>query len=114
MTALLADVLFWAVVVIVVAAFVGFLMLAAITGPKARRHPEGWRGAVRDDLIVLGPVAPFLIAVAAGAFEPLLRDQAWWTPTLFAIAGAGLLAQWLPVVRRARARTAALQRYPSQ
>ncbi len=114
MTALLADVLFWIVVAIALAAFVGFVVLAAITGPRARCHPEGWRGAVRDDLILLGPIAPFLIVVAAGAFEPPLRDEAWWTPALFAIAGAGLLAQWLPVVRRARARTAALQRYPSQ
>ncbi|MFC0632337.1 hypothetical protein [Brevundimonas balnearis] len=114
MTALLADILFWAVVAIVVAAFVGVLLLAAITGPRARRHPEGWRGAVRDDLIVTGPIAPFLVIVVIGALEPALRDQAWWTGAMFSIAGAGLLAQWLPVVRRARARIVALQRYPSQ
>jgi heme/copper-type cytochrome/quinol oxidase subunit 2 len=111
---LLADILFWAVVVIGLVAFVGFLALAATTGPKARRHPDGWRGSVRDDLIVLGPIAPFLIVVVIGAFEPPLRDETWWTGALFTIAGIGLLAQWLPVVRRARARTAAFERYPSQ
>lgn len=95
-------------------AIVGVLALAEWTSPKSLRHPEGRRGRIRDDLIVLAPMAPFLAMVLTGAFQPDLREQAWWTAAMFSAAGIGLIAQLLPIVRRARQRVSALHRYPSQ
>jgi hypothetical protein len=114
MTAMLADVLFWTVVLVAGVAIVAFLVLAAVTAPKAKRHPEGWRGSLRDELIALAPLAPFLVLVVVGAVANELRDQTWWTWVLYGLAAAGLAANFLPVVRRARARLTALQRSPAQ
>lgn len=114
MTEVLANVGFGLVVALGLFAICGLLVLAEWTSPRTRRHPEGRRGRIRDDLMVLGPMFPFLSLVATGAFQPELREQTWWTAVLFMVAGLGLGANLLPAVRRARQRVADLYRGPPQ
>ena len=114
MTEFFADLGFVVAVTAGLLAFFGVSALAAWTSPKSLRHPDGRAGRFRDEMIALGPLAPFLVLVLTGAFQPDMREQAWWTASMFSVAGAGLLAHLLPVVRRARQRVSALHRYPSQ
>ena len=74
-------------------------------------HPGGRKGRLRDELLVVGPVAPMLIMIATGGFLPDLRDQSWWFPVLVTVAVIGFAASFLvPSVRRARARVEALRK----
>ena len=112
---LLADVLFWTVVLVAGGAIVAFLVLAAVTGPKAKRHPEGWRGSLRDEFLITSAIAPWLVMVVAGWMVPSFRETSWWLPIFVTLAVAGFAASFLlPPVRRARARLSALQRSPAQ
>ena len=110
----LADIGFGVVVAMGLIAVCSVVALGEWTSPRARRHPEGRRGRIRDDLMVLGPMLPFLALVTIGAFQPALRDQTWWTAVLFTLAGLGLAANLLPAVRRARQRVSALYKGPAQ
>lgn len=93
----------------------GFMLVASLNNPKNARHPEGRKGRLRDELIVLSTFAPMLVMVLVGAFADHLRETVWWQVIFLGLAGLGLLGTFLPVVRRARQRIVALQpKFPPQ
>ena len=114
MTDLLAHLSLGAALALALLGVSGFLLLANVRDPINARHPGGLRGRLKDELLVVGPVLPFLTFVATGAFMPGLMAEAWSVPALFLIAGAGLTASLSAPVRRARARLAAIRREPAQ
>lgn len=92
----------------------GFLFVANTRDARNAKHPGGVRGRIRDELIVLAPMMAFLCMVSVGWLAPDLRDAAWWSPALFALALIGLGFSFTPPVQRARQRLSVLRGDPAQ
>ena len=111
MTGMFADITVGAVIVAGLLMFCGVILVANMNDPRNAMHPGGRMGRLRDELLTVGPMAPFLVMIAAGGLFPDLRDGAWWFPVLLAASIIGLAASFLaPPVRRARARVEALRK----
>ena len=111
MTELFANITLGAVIVAGLLMFGGVIFVANMNDPRNRMHPGGRMGRLRDELLVVGPVAPMLAMIAMGGFVPDLRDQSWWFPVLLIAAVLGFAASFLlPPVRSARQRVEALRK----
>lgn len=111
MAALLADITLGTVIVAGLVMIAGVIFAANMNDPRNVMHPGGRMGRLKDELLVVGPVAPMLAMIAMGGFVPDLRDQSWWFPVLVIAAFLGFAASFLvPPVRRARQRVEALRK----
>jgi hypothetical protein len=110
-TGLFADITLGAVIVIGLLMIGGVLFVANVNDPRNALHPNGRMGRLRDELLVVSTIAPFLVMVTGGAVLPSLREANWWMPVFFVVAVTGLAASFLvPPVRRARQRVEALRK----
>ena len=87
----------------------GFLLVASLTDKRNVRHPGGARGRFKDERISIAPLAPMLGMILTGALMPAMRDQGWWFPILMGGFALSMGGSFLPAVRRAKARIAALR-----
>ena len=111
MTELFADITLGTVIVAGLVMIGGVIFVANMNDPRNAMHPGGRMGRLRDELLVVGPVAPMLAMIAMGGFVPDLRDQSWWFPVMVIAAVLGIAASFLvPPVRRARQRVEALRK----
>ena len=111
MTELFADITLGAVIVIGLLMIGGVMFVANMNDPRNAMHPSGRMGRLRDELLVVSTIAPFLVMVTVGAFFPVLREANWWMPVFVIVAVGGFAASFLlPPVRRARNRVEALQK----
>lgn len=110
MTELFANITLGAVIVAGLVMIGGVIFVANLNDPRNAMHPGGRMGRLRDELLVVGTVAPFLGMIIVGWVFPSLREQIWWFPVLLVVSvicvAASLMA---PPVRRARQRVAALK-----
>ena len=114
MTELLANISFGAMMAVGLLLIGGFMLVAVMNEPRNALHPEGRMGRLRDEVLALAGFSPMLAMVTFGAFADDFRDREWWTPVFFGLAGLGFVSMFLPAVRRARGRLAALRSDPPQ
>jgi hypothetical protein len=94
--------------------FGGGVLVANLNDQRNVMHPGGRSGRLRDELLVMGPIAPLLLMILGGAIAPHLRDASWWFPVLLGLAITGFAVSFSPPGRRARARLQALKGSPPQ
>ena len=111
MTELFADITLGTVIVAGLVMIGGVIFVANMNDPRNAMHPGGRMGRLRDELLVAGTVAPFLVMIVVGWNFPTLREQVWWLPALLVLCVVCVLARFLiPGVRRAQARVVSLKK----
>ena len=98
-------------VVLAGAALLGVVILAGATDSKISRHPGGRRGFVQDQFLILSPLLSLGVMMSLKAFTTL-DDSPFWLGAWGLILVATFAVLWLPVVKRARERLTAANRFP--
>ena len=111
MTELFANITLGTVIVAGLVMIGGVIFVANMNDPRNAMHPGGRRGRLKDELLVVGTVAPFMGMIVVGWVFQTLREQTWWFPVLLVVSVVCITASLMaPPVRRARRRVLALKK----
>lgn len=84
-------------------------LVLSLNDPRNAQHPEGRKGRMRDELMVLSTFAPMLAMILIGSAFGHLRDSTWWLPLIGGLALMAVVGTFLPAVARARRRLVVLR-----